>query len=189
MEIVCILGSPRKEGNSATLARRFCEKAEGMGAETQYYYLNELDFKGCQGCLSCKTETDHCVVEDDLKDVLEAVKRADILVLASPVYFGTVTGQAKCYIDRTFSFVKPDFMTNPHPSRLSAGKKAVFITTQGAPEDAFGEIHESYRDYFKRYGFAESYHIRGCSVREIGDAEAREDLMESADSTAERMMK
>ena len=189
MEIVCILGSPRKEGNSATLARRFCEKAEGMGAETQYYYLNELDFKGCQGCLSCKTETDHCIVEDDLKDVLEAEKRADILVLASPVYFGTVTGQAKCYIDRTFSFAKPDFMTNPNPSRLSAGKKAVFITTQGAPEDAFEEIHESYRDYFKRYGFAESYHIRGCGVREIGDVEVRKDLMELADSTAERMMK
>ena len=189
MEIVCVLGSPRKNGNSATISKRFCEKAEKMGANTQYYYLNELDFKGCQGCMSCKTKTDYCVVEDELKGVLEAIAKADILVLASPVYFGTVTGQAKCFVDRTFSFAKPDYRTNPNPSRLPAGKKAVFITTQGAPEGAFEEIHTNYKNYFKRYGFEESFHIRGCSVRELGDAEARDDLMELADKTAEEIMK
>ena len=189
MEIVCLLGSPRKNGNSAAIAKRFCEKAEKLGASLQYYYLNEIDFKGCQGCLSCKTKTDYCVVKDDLKEILEAVLKTDVLVLASPVYFGNVTGQTKCFIDRTFSFAKPDYRTNPNPSRLAAGKKAIFITTQGAPEEAFGDLHDSFKNYFKRYGFDETSHIRACGVREIGDAEARDDIMELAEKTAEGIMK
>lgn len=189
MEIVCLMGSPRKNGNSATIAKRFCAKAEELGARIQYYSLNELDYKGCQGCLSCKTKTDYCVVKDDLKEVLEAVFKKDILVLASPVYFGNVTGQTKCFIDRTFSFAKPDYRTNPNPSRLSTGKKVVFITTQGAPEEAFEDLHDKFGNYFKRYGFDESFHIRACSVREIGDAEAREDIMGLTEKYAEGIMK
>jgi multimeric flavodoxin WrbA len=188
MEIVCILGSPRKNGNSATIAKRFCEKAETLGAKTQYFYLNELDFKGCQGCQTCKTKMDYCVVEDDLKEVLDAVRKTDILVLATPVYIGNISGQTKCFIDRTFSFSKPDFRTNPNSSRLPPGKKAVFITAQGATEEMFKEIHETFKNYFKRTGFEESYHIRGYGVRALGDAEAHAELMDLAEKTAEEIM-
>jgi multimeric flavodoxin WrbA len=128
-------------------------------------------------------------VEDDLKEVLDAVRKTDIFVLATPVYVGNVSGQTKCFVDRTFSFSKPDFRTNPNPSRLPAGKKAVFITTQGATEEMFKEIHETYKGYFKRTGFESSHHIRGCGVRALGEAEARKDLMGLAEKTAEEMLK
>jgi len=69
--------------------------------------------------------------KDDLEKVLDAVRRADVLVMASPIYYGEVASQIKAFIDRTYSFLASDYVTNPHPSRLSPGKKMVFILTQG----------------------------------------------------------
>src|SRR4030042_5337569 len=103
MKIVGILGSPRINGNSTTIARSFITTAERLGNETQIVALNEISFRGCQGCYACKTDLDRCVLEDDLTDVLEAVKIADMIVLATPVYGGHVTGTVKCFIDTPFS--------------------------------------------------------------------------------------
>ncbi len=188
MNIVCALGSPRPKGNSTTIAKRFCDRAEKLGAKIRYFYLNELEYKGCQGCFGCKTKSDRCVLDDDLTQVLDAIMETDVLVMATAVYFAAVTGQLKCLIDRTFSFMVPDFRTNPKPSRLPPGKKAVFISAQGAPEDMFPELHTQYANYFKRYGFEESHFIRGCNIRELGDVQARDDLMELAERTAEKIM-
>jgi multimeric flavodoxin WrbA len=188
MEIVCVLGSPRPKGNSTTIAKRFCEKAEELGATVRYHTLNELNYKGCQGCMSCKERSDRCVLKDDLTEILDGIMEKDMLVLATPVYFGSVSGQVKCFIDRTFSFMKPDFRTNPNPSRLPPGKKAVFISAQGAPEDMFTDMKTRYENYFKRYGFAESHSIRGGNIRELGDAEGREDLLKSAEKKAEELI-
>ncbi len=93
MKLLCVLGSPRENGNSSTLARRLCETAEGMGAEVATYSLNKLKYRGCQGCMACKSKLDHCALEDDLTEVLDAVYGADALVLASPVYYGDVSSQ------------------------------------------------------------------------------------------------
>lgn len=60
MKILCVLGSPRKQGNSATIARRFLEVANERGATIETVLLNELEFKPCQACYACKTRLDHC---------------------------------------------------------------------------------------------------------------------------------
>lgn len=190
MEVICIMGSPRINGNSATIAKRFCNRAEQKGAKVQYFYLNEINFRGCQACMACKTKLDRCVLEDGLSTVLEAVHRADILVFASPVYAGGVSGQFKCFLDRTYSFLKPDYITNPKPSRLPPGKKMVIILTQGSPsEERFNDIHPKIETMFRRHGFIETRTIRGCGMRDQGIAETREDLMGEADKTAEEMFR
>ncbi len=189
MNITCILGSPRVKGNSAAIARRFCDKAGQMGAKVRYFNLNELNYKGCQACMACKTKSDRCILDDDLTQVLDAVMDADVVVMTSPVYMGDMSGQLKCFIDRTYSFMGPDFRTNPNASRLSPGKKLVFIMTQGAPaEDMFNDIHPKIEGIFHRHGFSETVTIRGCGLREEGEAETRDDLMELAEKTAERMV-
>lgn len=58
MKVLCVQGSPRGKGNSATIARRFLKVAEDRGATTETYILNELDFKPCQACYACKTKLD-----------------------------------------------------------------------------------------------------------------------------------
>lgn len=188
MKIVCLLGSPRSRGNSSTLARRFCETAKKHGAEVQTFELNKLHYRGCQGCMTCKAELERCVLEDDLTEVLDAAAQCDVLVMASPVYFGDVSSQLKGFIDRTFSFVGPDYAVNPRPSRLQPGKRFVFIQTQGDPEeDHHVDIFERYSVFFEWTGFGAGRLIRACGLFEEEEALTREDALKSADEAAEAL--
>jgi multimeric flavodoxin WrbA len=186
MNVVCLLGSPRENGNSATIAKRFCTTAEGLGAEVRTFALNKLNYRGCQGCMACKTKLDRCILEDDLAEVLDAIREADIVLLASPVYYGDLSSQLKGFIDRTYSYFVPDFYTNPKPCRLTPGKKLVFILTQGLPDESrFADIFPRYKRFFMEgYGFSESYLIRACGVRHSSEIEAREEVLRLAEETA-----
>lgn len=164
MKIVTLLGSPRSKGNSTTLANRFASTAAGLGAETRSFELNRLSYRGCQGCYACKKNLDHCVLKDDLSEVLAAVQEADIVVLASPVYYGDITAQLKGFIDRSFSYLKPDYLTNAQPSRLDP-KKLVFILTQGHPDESlFADIYPRYEGFLKWMGFSATSLIRVCGI-------------------------
>jgi len=190
MKIVCLLGSPREKGNSATIANRFCNRAAGLGAEVKTFILNNLEYRGCQGCMACKTKLDRCVQNDDLTEVLEAIRETDVLVLASPVYFYDISGQLKTFMDRTFSYLVPDFITNPKKSRLAPGKKLVFILAQTNPDrSSYPDIFQKFDYIFKAYGFVESHLIRAFGVREPGEVESHEDVMKLAETTAEKICK
>jgi multimeric flavodoxin WrbA len=188
MKIICLLGSPREKGNSSTIAKRFCNTAEKLGAEVKTFSLNKLEYRGCQGCMACKTRLDRCAVEDDLTEVLEAIRETDVLVLASPVYYWDVSSQLKAFLDRTFSYLVPDFITNPNKSRLTAGKKLVFILAQANPDEgSFTDIFPKFDYFFKSYGFSDTHLIRACGVSEAGEVEARQDVMRLVEETAESM--
>jgi multimeric flavodoxin WrbA len=176
MKIVAVLGSPQPRGNSAGLARAFLATAREQGAQVQEYPLNQLDFQGCQGCRVCKTKADACTLEDDLTPALQAVKEADILVLASPVYFGDLSGQLKCFFDRTFSYFNPDFS-----SRLPAGKQAVVVLVQGNPDpEKFADVFPRYEQWLKLYGFASVHLLRAVGVRDPGDIATQPALLSQA---------
>ena len=188
MKIVYLLGSPRRNGNTAAIASRFCSAAEKLGAEVTSYVLNDLDYQGCQGCMVCKTKLDRCVLEDDLTEVLDAVRETDVLVLATPVYFWDVSSQLKGFLDRTYSYLVPDFHNQPVKSRLSPGKKLVFIQTQGNPDESlFINIFPKFEYFFKMNGFAETHFIRACGVRVPGQVENNKHVMELAEKTAEQL--
>lgn len=164
MKLVTLLGSPRSTGNSTAIARRITETAAALGAQTRTFELNRLSYRGCQGCYSCKKELDRCILQDDLSEVLDAVAGADGVVLASPVYFGDVTAQLKGFIDRAFSYLKPDYITNPKPSRLSP-KKLVFVLVQGHPDEKlFGDIYPRLSGFLQWLGFAEGRLVRTCGI-------------------------
>lgn len=188
MKVVSVLGSPRENGNSATIANRFCATAEKLGSEVKTYVLNNLNYKGCQGCFLCKTKLDKCALNDDLTEVLEAIREADVLVMASPVYYWDISGQLKSFMDRTFSYLVPDFITNPKKSRLEPGKKLVFILAQNNPDrNSFPDIFQKYDYFFKAYGFTERHLIRAFGVSEPGEVEKQEDVMSLAEEKAERL--
>lgn len=180
MKIVAVLGSPQPRGNSAGLARAFLDAAREQGAEVQEYALNQLDFQGCQGCRVCKGKSEACSLADDLTPVLEAVKAADLLLLASPVYFGDLSGQMKCFFDRTFSFFNADLS-----SRLPAGKQAVVVLAQGNPDpDKFAELFPRYEGWLKMHGFEPVQLLRAVGVRNPGDIAAQPELLSQAAALA-----
>jgi multimeric flavodoxin WrbA len=188
MKVVAVLGSPRSKGNSAFLAERFLAAAKKMKAETQSFVLNTLTYRGCQACSACKTTAETCVMRDDLTDVLEAVRQCDVFVLASPIYYGDVTGQMKLFIDRTFCYLTPDFRTSDNKSRLKPGKTLVFIQTQNAPAALFGDIFARYEQIMKYHHFAGAHLIRGCELGGPDDARNRADLVKLAEETARRVV-
>lgn len=185
MKIACVMGSPRPEGNSATIARHFLEKAAALGAETETFSLNTLSYRGCQACYACKTKLDRCILKDDLSLVLAAVQEADVLVLATPTYFGGISGQLKCFIDRTYSYLKPDYLSNSQPSRLAPGKKLLFIITQGHPDEAmFNQVFPLYDRFFRWYGYEDSRLIRACGVGSGGMVDLPERFLLEAEEAA-----
>jgi multimeric flavodoxin WrbA len=191
MKISCLLGSPRQNGNSAAIARRFTDTAASLGAKIDFVELNQLNYRGCQGCMSCKTTSDKCVLNDGLTGVLESLKSADVVVMAMPVYCSDVPGQVKCFFDRTFSYMKPDYRSEGNPSRVPAGKKLVFVITQGAPvEELFAEIPQKYQAFLKRsMGFGETFLIRGVGVGGGGTVGVPDQYMQEAEEIARSLIK
>jgi multimeric flavodoxin WrbA len=165
MKITAILGSPRNSSNSTFIVKKFLERAAKLGGEVTEFELNKLSYKGCQGCYACKTKLEECILQDDLTKVLKSVKEADVLLFAAPVYFGDITAQLKGFIDRTFSFFKPDFLTNPSSSRLKLPKKLFFVITQGFPDpNVYADIFPRYSRCFNLMGIEDVVLIRGCDL-------------------------
>jgi len=99
MKILAINGSPRANGNTAYALTYALSRFQELGVETKLIQLAELEIKPCGGCFHCIGHD--CVHEDDMKQVEEAMRWCDGLVLGSPVYMGMVTGQMKTMMDRS----------------------------------------------------------------------------------------
>lgn len=190
MKISCLIGSPRRDSNSAAIASRFTDTAASLGAQIETIVLNNLTYRGCQACFACKTHSDKCVVKDDLTQVFESLKGADIIVMALPVYCSDVPGQVKCFIDRTYSLMKPTYLTEKNPSRFPLGKKLVFILTQGAPvETLFADIPQRYLDFLKlSMGFGETHLIRAVGVGGGGAVGVPDQYLQRAEDLAKSIV-
>ena len=100
MKILAILGSPRKNGNSEFLAQTVAETIAAQStADIEYLRAHRLNISGCIGCGGCG-KSGMCVIKDDMSEVYEQVDQADIILLATPVYFYGPSSQIKAVIDR-----------------------------------------------------------------------------------------
>lgn len=118
MKIVLVNGSPKGRGsNTQIMAEAFLQGAQEAGAETLNVFLAEKKIQHCCGCFSCWLKTPgRCVIEDDMMRILAEADGADVLVLASPLYFDTISGMLKVFMDRMI--VKGD----PHFTKTANGE-------------------------------------------------------------------
>ena len=101
--ILILKGSPRPDGNSATLAERAADGARAAGAQVESIYLHDLDIRACDACDECR-DTNICVIKDDMNLIYPKLAAAQAILLASPVYWFTFSAQLKTCIDRWYGF-------------------------------------------------------------------------------------
>jgi multimeric flavodoxin WrbA len=104
--ILILSGSPRRGGNTDSLVDAFVEGAKAADNQVDLFRVAGLKIGGCLGCKHCFKKQGICVQKDDMLPILEALRKADALILASPVYYFGVTAQLKLVIDRFFALIQ-----------------------------------------------------------------------------------
>ena len=151
-KVVILLGSPRKDGNTAALAERIAEGAAGAGADVETVCLADLDIAPCTGCEGChKPGADGCVIKDDMQDLYPKLAGAASIVYASPVYWFTVSAQLKAAMDRCYGLVGPDGQTHG-----LAGKRIGLAFTYGADDAVESGCINAIRMFQDIFGFVGS---------------------------------
>lgn len=146
MSIVAIVSSPLKGGNSDTIVTTMAEAAKAAGKEVEVFHINPMENRrGCQACNGCKRKG-ACVIKDDLTPVLDAIRKADSVILSTPVYFGEACAQYRLVEDRMFSFLNGDFSLN-----IDAGKKCAVVVSAGTAgaEQLADKIENTMKNFFK----------------------------------------
>jgi len=174
MKIVAINGSPRKEGNTAKLLKAITE--EHKDTDLVYFDLSEMKIKDCIACMHCKTH-DSCSIKDDMTKIYAAIREADAVVFASPIYMGAETGMFKSMLDRTYALLAPVEGPKRYQSRLSPGKKAIALFTCGNPnpEATYGYQRDRFYATLATGGYSD------VKVFLVGGAMPAANIMEKAE--------
>ena len=101
--VLIVKGSPRINGNSASLAEQVLVGAKGAGAEVEAINIAEMDIRPCDACDVCRENHAGCIVEDDMQALYPNLIAADVIVLAFPIYFFTINAQMKLFLDRWYA--------------------------------------------------------------------------------------
>lgn len=159
-KVLIISSSPRKGGNSETLAAAFAKGALEAGNEAETIYLREKQYGFCKGCFACH-KLGRCVINDDAVEVAAKMHDADVLVFATPVYYYSVSGQLKTMLDRANPLFDTDYaFTKAY--LLAAAAEDEPETVEGAVKAVQGWV-----DCFERCELAETVFAGG--VNDVGD--------------------
>lgn len=146
-KILIVKGSPRELGNSAFLADEVAEGAKAAGARVESYWLHNMDISPCDACDACHAEPyDGCVVSDDMQLIYPRLLDADAIVIASPVYWFTVSAQTKLFMDRCYALVDAD-------GYLLRGKQIGIVMTYGDDDPFNSGAVNAFRTFQDAYSY------------------------------------
>ena len=168
--VVIISSSPRKDGNTETLCKEFYRGSESMGHHVELICLRDYNLKYCLGCYSC-TKLGRCIHKDGMDEISEKLLKADVIVLSTPVYFYSMSGQLKVFIDRLV----------PYYSKINADIYLIgtmFDIEQEMMDSTFEAIRGATRDCF--VNCKEKGVIYGLGLYNKDDVLKREDLKAKA---------
>lgn len=142
MNILVLNGSPRPKGNTAAMVAAFVEGVDKSKHHITVIPVCSKKISGCLACEYCHTKGDGvCIQKDDMQEIYPLLSEADMIVLASPVYYHSFTGQLQCTINRIYALDKPKNL-----------KKAALILSSGSDKVYDGAIYEyqnSFLDYLE----------------------------------------
>jgi len=167
--IVVIVGSPRKNGNTELLADAFITGARGAGNIVEKLTIIGKKIGGCIGCNACCRDAEHrCVQHDDMEEYYRLLSAADIIVIATPIYFYGVSSQLKCLIDR---------LHNPIRSSFKVKKLGLLAVCADEKESVFDSVITMYRSVLSYFSLVDIGIITVYGVVEKGDITGNPKLM------------
>jgi multimeric flavodoxin WrbA len=175
-KILVLLGSPRRKGNSAILAGKIAEGAKSKGANVKTVFLHGLKISPCTACYACqKPKSKGCSIDDDMQPLYRAMLEADAWVIASPVYWFTLSSQTKLWMDRCLAF--PAYGKEPFE-----GKRIAIAMTYGGEDPFDSGCVNALRTFQDAYSYVGA-NIVGMvygSAMEPGDIKSNRALMREA---------
>lgn len=170
--IVILNGSPRLKGNTVALCEAFTKGAESSGHSVTSFMLDAMNIHGCKGCYGGgKDPASPCVQKDDMEQIYPIYKKADIVVLASPLYFWNISGQLKCAIDRLIA------VGESSTGWQSQKKDSILLMAGGS--DEYDETLQYYHGLIKHLGWESLGHVLAKDVINIGDINGKPELGEA----------
>jgi multimeric flavodoxin WrbA len=173
--ILILKGSPREKGNSSILADQVAAGARAAGAEVESFYLHSMDIRPCDACDACRETGEGCIIEDDMQVLYPKLCSADAIVIASPVYWFTMSAQIKLCIDRWYA------LEGPRGSALAGKAIGIVLTYGDADPFASGAVNaiRAFQDMF-RYIKANIVGIVYGTASNAGDIQNQPSLLERA---------
>ncbi len=171
-KIVILNGSARSMGNTAARVEQFSKGAEAAGHQTVRFDLQKMDIHPCLGCCQGgKDPESPCVQKDGMKAIYPAYREADLVVLASPLYYWTVSGQLKCAFDRLFAVAECN-------ANLENPKKEC-VLLMAAEGHGFEESVYWYERLAEHLGWTDRGRVLCGGVMDVGDIQGRKELEEA----------
>ena len=160
--VIVVSSTPRVGGNSEILAKQFAEGARAAGHNVEFVSVRDLGLKFCTGCMVCQKTHGDCVLKDGMAPLYQKVQNADVLAFATPVYYYSVSGQLKTFLDRL----------NPLYVRENSFKEVYLLATAAEDEEAAmdGSVTavQGWIDCFD--GVALKGVLRGVGLEDRGEA-------------------
>ena len=182
-KIMVFIGSPRRKGNSATLAQRVADGAKDGGAKVETFFLHAMDIRPCTACDACRTKLKKdCIIKDDMKRLYPKLKAADGIVIASPIYWFTVSAQTKLFMDRWYALGGDDGY------ELAGKKFGIVLAYADADPFISGAVNalRTFQDAFNYIG-AEMVGTVYGSAWKAGEIKKNKALMDAAYALGKKM--
>ena len=169
-KVLVLSASPRKGGNSDTLCDQFILGAIEAGNPSEKIFLRDKEINYCLACDTCQGNGGDCERKDDMAEILDKMIEADVIVMATPVYFYTMNGQMKTLIDRTYARYTE-----------MEDKEIYFIMTAAVPrKEALERTIEGFRGFTSVLsGAIEMGIIYGTGAWNIGDIKGTKAMSEA----------
>ena len=171
-KIIVLNGSPRKNGNTSALIKEFVKGAKESGNTAKSFWIEGMSINSCKGCYGGgKDIASPCVQKDDMGDIYTAYNEADVVVLASPLYFWTFSGQLRIAFDRLHAVAECD------PNHINPVKKCVLL--MAAESHDFDEALNYYNGFMKYLFWEHLGQVLAGGIRDVGEIEGKPELEEA----------
>jgi len=183
-KVLVLLGSPRKKGNSAILAASIANGAKLEGAKIETLFIHGMKIAPCKSCYACqKPNSTGCSIKDDMQTIYKKLLEADAWVIASPVYWFTMSAQTKLWMDRCFALL-------PCAEEAFVNKRIAIAMTYGDTDPFKSGCVNALRTFQDAYGY-----VKACivgvvygSAMEAGEINDNDELLKEAEELGRKLV-